>query len=144
LVPKGRGFEFRVQDCYQEQGSPHVECYDYPCPHGSVVRKLQEGDIHQKPGSFVVTVVDDGQTRLTARAPLVLTAERLGDRYELSYPSLGLLGRSHESFEAAETRVASSLAWFWRMYVLTADSKLTPAALRLKRTLLDLFEENPT
>jgi hypothetical protein len=45
LVRVDGGYELRMQGCGKEQGSSYLRWYDYPCPHGSVVRELRAEDI---------------------------------------------------------------------------------------------------
>jgi hypothetical protein len=89
-----------------------------------------------------ITVVDDGQTHLMAREPLVLPVHSPEGIVEFSHPRLGILAHSAESYEDAEQAIVPSIAWLWRSYALAEDSELSSDAVCLKRALIEMFEES--
>jgi hypothetical protein len=89
-----------------------------------------------------VTVVDDGQTHLTARKPLVLRPNAPEGIIEFSHPRLGILSHSAESYAEAKAGIVPNIAWLWRSYAMADDSELSLDATELKHALLDMFRES--
>ncbi|MBM3476611.1 MAG: hypothetical protein FJX75_25335 [Armatimonadetes bacterium] len=89
-----------------------------------------------------ISEVVDGDTRLCATAPLLLSVESHDGMVSFEHPSLGIVSHSGESYDDAEQRIAPQLAWLWRTYAMAQDDELSADAMELKQALLSIFRES--